>query len=169
MAIGVSYTPSSLVTTTLFRRSTFSTAGSGCSTYTQAVRFTLVDLDPGSLDTNQNSSICNNTIPNTISSGASGSQALSSIGTITYQWQKSINNASWTSIASATQEDYSAPSLLENTYLRRIAYSTIDSFVCSATTNAILISVHDEVRAGSILGDQIICEESIPTPLSLMG
>ena len=56
-----------------------------------------------------------------------------------------------------------------STYYRRIAFANTGSSHCSDTTNAILISVRNEINAGTLLGNQILCENDLPTTLSLSG
>ena len=163
------YTPVGLTQTTLFRRVIYFTSGSGCSSSTLPVEFVLLDVNPGSLDINQNRTICYGTAPPTISNGVTGVEASSTTGSITYQWQQSIDNSNWSNIASATFSSNSPPVLTVDTYYRRAAISTVGSNQCSDTTNAILISVNNDIVAGTLLGDQIICENDFPTTLSLSG
>ena len=163
------YTPVGLTQTTLFRRVIYFTSGSGCSSSTLPVEFVLLDVNPGSLDINQNRTICYGTAPPTISNGVTGVEASSTTGSITYQWQQSIDNSNWSNIASATFSSYSPPVLTVDTYYRRAAISTVGSNQCSDTTNAILISVNNDIVAGTLLGGQIICENDFPTTLSLSG
>ena len=61
--------------------------------------------------------------PSIVSSITGGipDDATTSMGTLTYQWEQSINGAAWTEITSATNVDYDPPSLIQTTWFRRIA------------------------------------------------
>ncbi len=83
-------TPGSVSVTTRFRRKTISSVGS-CTVFSNDHKVIINDIFPGSLDSSQNSTICYNSIPPTITYGVLGADALSSLGTVTYQWQKSTD------------------------------------------------------------------------------
>ena len=100
----------------MYRRATFSTAGSGCETFTPPIRFSFIDLDPGHLDAAQSKNICYNEIPALISNGSNGSEASSNAGSITYAWQESTDNINWRIIAGENQSSYAPPSLQTLTY-----------------------------------------------------
>lgn len=169
LEIKETFTPANLTTTTLFRRAIFSNVGSGCVSHTFPITFTYVDLDPGSLDNSQNTIICYNEVPAKITIGNSGAEATSNVGTISYAWQQSTDNVNWTVIAAADQSSYSPPALQKSTYFRRSAINRQGSYSCSKTTNPILISVYDELKAGTLLGNQTICQGGVPSPISLSG
>ena len=169
LAVSNNFSPSNLTTTTFFRRALYSTVGSGCVTNTQPVVFTFVDLNPGSLDNSQSTNICYNEVPATISNGTNGNEASSNVGTISYAWQQSNDNINWSLIAGANLSSFSPPALLQDTYYRRVAINRQGSYSCSSTTNAILISVYDEIDSGTLLGSQTICTGDLPSALSLSG
>ena len=58
-------------------------------------------------------------------------------GTITYQWQSSPDNATWTDISGATSATYAPDALIATTYYRRVATGTCGT----AETASILITV----------------------------
>ena len=169
LAVASDYTPAGLTQTTLFRRATFINSGSGCVSTTLPVEFVLLDINPGSLDVSQNRTICHGTAPPVLSNGATGAEAISVTGTTTYQWQQSLDNTNWSNIPLASSSSYAPPALTVSTYFRRAAITTSGSAQCSDTTNTLLISVYDEINAGTLLGDQILCENDLPTALSLSG
>ena len=169
LAVASGYTPAGLTQTTLFRRATFTNSGSGCVSTTLPVQFILLDVNPGSLDVSQNRTICHGTAPPVLSNGATGAEAISVTGTTTYQWQQSLDNTNWSNIPLATSSSYAPPALTVSTYFRRAAITTSGSAQCSDTTNTLLISVYAEINAGTLLGDQILCENDLPTALSLSG
>jgi len=53
-------------------------------------------------------------------------------GTISYQWQESADNSSWSDIMNATNQNYTTPALSGNMYYRRVATADI----CGASTSA---------------------------------
>ena len=82
---------------------------------------------------------------------------------------KSNDNINWSLIAGANLSSFSPPALLQDTYYRRVAINRQGSYSCSSTTNAILISVYDEIDSGKLLGSQTICTGDLPSALSLSG
>ncbi len=171
-ATGQTYTPSSLNTTTFFKRITNINGGgppASCTAESSVVRIDILDLDPGSLDNTLEQAYCYGTMPPTLSSSITAGvlqDAYSSVGTISYQWQESPNDGTWTDIPSATQNYYNPPSLIQTTFYRRVAISTTASIVCRDFTDSIRIEIIDELDAGTILpSNQDIC--SILTPADL--
>ncbi len=171
-ATGQTYTPSSLNTTTFFKRITNINGGgppASCTAESSIVRIDILDLDPGSLDNTLEQAYCYGTMPPTLSSSVTAGvlqDAYSSVGTISYQWQESPNDGTWTDIPSATQNYYNPPSLIQTTFYRRVAISTSASNVCRDFTDSIRIEIIDELNAGTILpSNQDIC--AILTPADL--
>lgn len=129
--------------TTRFRRKTYSAVGS-CTIFSNDIKVTLNDISPGSLDPTQSAIICFNSIPPMISNGATGEVAASSVGTITYQWQQSIDNSNWTDLTSGTLSHYTpTQAISQTTWFRRQGISTIGTLVCSNTTNAIRFLINE--------------------------
>ena len=78
--------------------------------------------------------ICNNT-----SHTFSLAVATGGTGTITYQWEQSTNNSTWTNaIGTSTSASYTTPNLTSNTYYRRKATTTIDGTI---TSNSALVTI----------------------------
>ena len=160
---------SSVTETTRFRRVTYSALGS-CTIMSNDLQVTFDDILPGSLDPSQDSAICYNSIPPLISNGATGIDATSSVGTITYQWQQSINNLIWTDLSSGNLSYYTPTQVItQTTWFRRQGISTTGTLTCSDTTNAIQFLVYDEIIPGNTTGDQTICEDDVPATLNLLG
>jgi len=61
-------------------------------------------------------------------------------GTLSYQWQSSINNGTWIDISGATSAGYNPPTLTATTYFRRRAKRSECDWVSS---NVILIAVNE--------------------------
>ena len=171
-ATNASYAPPSLLQTTYYRRSATNTAAdnASCALSTNIITITVDDLTSGVLDPSQNTTLCYNSIPPTIVSGSGGSDAQSSVGSITYQWEYSKDNTNWSTLVSATSSYYVPTQAVTQTHwFRRIAFSKKGSLVCSDTTNAIQFLVYDEIDPGSVTGSQIICEGDIPASMNLVG
>ena len=125
-------------------------------------RITVIDLDPGTLDPTQNQAYCFGAMPPTLVSSPTGglpADATSTNGTITYQWQMSIDNANWTNIASATNNFYNPPSLIQTTWYRRVARSSINAVdFCEDVTAAVEIEILPDLNEGFVLDDQVVCQ-----------
>ncbi|MBM3917794.1 MAG: right-handed parallel beta-helix repeat-containing protein, partial [Sphingomonadales bacterium] len=68
--------------------------------------------------------------------------AATGTGTLSYQWQSSTDNSTFTNISGATSTTYDVPSgLTTTTYYRRVATSTLSGSPCSANSNVITITV----------------------------
>jgi hypothetical protein len=146
--------PGPIMQTTWYRRIVYSTVnGSVCSSFNATpIVVTVNTINPGSIATDQTICSGGNPVPFT-SVNATGS------GTITYQWQSNTTGCggSWSNIASATSAIYDVPvGLITTTYYRRIAYSTLNSVVCSEISNCIVVYVNN-VTPGSVGSDQTLC------------
>lgn len=140
--------------TTWYRRIVFSTVnGTICSSFnTTPIVVTVNTINAGTIATDQ--TICSGGDP-----AAFTSVAATGAGTITYQWQSNTTGCggSWTNIASATAAIYNVPAgLVTTTYYRRIAYSTLNTVVCSEFSNCIVVYVNN-VSPGSVGTDQTLC------------
>jgi len=107
--------------------------------------------------TSGNQTICYNTNPSafTVLTAATGA------GTLTYQWQSSLNNSSFADIAGATTETFAPPVLSQTTYYRRIVTGTLNGLACQATGNVITVIVNN-IYEGVVAGDQTICSGGDP-------
>ncbi|MCR9254305.1 MAG: hypothetical protein NXI20_28085, partial [bacterium] len=147
------YTPPALTATTWYRRRVVD----NCATkYTTSVKFTVKNLNPGSIGNAQ--TLCYNGNPSALSNTGSAS---GNNGSVTYQWQISSNGSSgWTNISGATGTTYDPGSLTSNKWYRRRA---IDGCF-TKYTNTIKITVTN-LNAGSINGLQTICYNGDPSTL----
>ena len=160
------YQPPALLESQYYRRQTIGPGGlsSDCSALSSVTFIRVRDIDPGALDPNLNQTYCYGAIPPTlISSMTTGGIQMDAsddgAGTITYQWEMSVDNASWTSITSATNNFYNPPSLTQTTWFRRLARSSVSTDVfCQETTNSIRIEILPDLNAGFVLDDQSICQ-----------
>uniref|UniRef100_UPI0037C0B3B5 beta strand repeat-containing protein n=1 Tax=Flavobacterium sp. TaxID=239 RepID=UPI0037C0B3B5 len=84
-------------------------------------------------------------------------QAVAATGSnLTYQWQSSTDNITFTNITGATSVTYDAGTLTQTTWFRRITISTVNGKECYATSNTIQVNVNS-INPGSISGNQTIC------------
>ena len=160
------YQPPALLESQYYRRQTIGPGGltSDCSALSSVTFIRVRDIDPGALDPNLNQTYCYGAIPPTLISSMTGGGIQmdatdDGAGTITYQWEMSVDNASWTSIASATNNFYNPPSLTQTTWFRRLARSSVSTDVfCQETTNSIRIEILPDLNAGFVLDDQSVCQ-----------
>ena len=97
---------------TRFYRRVTNAAGGGppasCTEVSSITRITVIDLDPGTLDPTQNQAYCFGAMPPTLVSSPTGglpADATSTNGTITYQWQQSLDNINYSNISGATSQN----------------------------------------------------------------
>ncbi len=117
--------------------------------------------------------ICAGTDPAIIASAVDGTQG-SGNGTassITYQWQSSLDNATWVDIAGATSSTYDPSILTATTYYRRRTVVNFSNTPCSngivsGYTPSITITVIQNPSAGLINASQILCTTLDPAPFS---
>ena len=134
-------------------------------------------LDAGALDPSLNMSYCYGVDPPTIVSSITAGipdDASTSLGTLTYQWESSTNGAAWATITSATNVSYDPPSLVQTTWFRRVARSTISSIsFCEDVTDPVRIEILPSLNEGFVLDDQVICQivggGDLPNDLLLNG
>jgi hypothetical protein len=113
---------------------------------------------PGMIGDNQ--TIVFNNIPqkldvSTVATGGTGS--------FTYQWQKSIDNVTWTNITSANDPFYQPTATSQTTYFKRL---TTSGSCGTKETNIITITVTTEILVGTIGINQTICYEAAPALLT---
>ena len=177
-ATSSNYTSGPLTETHYFQRMTMAPGGAAsCSVVSSITQIEVIDIDPGALDPAQNLDYCYGVMPPTIISSTTGGipdNATSLMGTITYQWEKSTNLAIWTTIISATNNFYNPPSLIETTWFRRVATSTVNATdTCEAATDPIRIGILPDLNTGFVLDDQLVCQvitaADLPNSLELRG
>ncbi|HUX94383.1 MAG TPA: T9SS type A sorting domain-containing protein [Bacteroidales bacterium] len=118
------------------------------------------DFLPGSIGNDQ--TILFNTIPQKldVSTNATGGTGL-----FTYQWQKSIDNSTWTNITGANEPFYQSAAISQTTYFKRL---TTSGSCGTLETNKITITVTTEVLVGTIGIDQTICYLAAPALLTTL-
>ena len=133
-----------------------------CSATSNILHITINNVTAGIIAADQ--TICSNTVPGafTVTVVETGS------GTLTYQWQSSINSGGvWTNIGvNGTLATYAPLALTVETWYRRIVISTLNLKACTATSNIVKIFINN-VTAGVIAADQTICNGGDPAPLTI--
>jgi gliding motility-associated-like protein len=152
---GETLAPSGLTATTFFRRRV--TSGP-CAALSNTVVVTILPaLTAGSIAADQ--TLCAGSTPNPLISNA---PAASGTGTITYLWELSTDNSTWTSTG-ATGPTYAPDARSATTYYRRRASSGSCGPVFS---NVVTITVTPALLAGTIGTDQTVCAGSTAAPLT---
>ena len=163
---GPSFTPPTLTSTaTLYYRRVTKANGGGpnCEEVSDVHTININDTDPGIIDVNSVRTYCYGTNPPSINST---SEAVSSFGATSYQWQKRTTGL-WTDITSATGNSYDPSPLTETTIFKRIVSSTRSGTTCLASTNEVRITILPELDSGTVLANQNICEDTQPLDITL--
>lgn len=156
-ATSATYDPSSISSTTLYRRVYTNSCGSANSnTVTLTVYSTL---SAGTIGSNQ--TVCNGGDPASItfSTAASGGNA-----PYTYQWQSSPDNATWADISGATSNSYDHPNGL--TSIKYVRVKVTDACGTITYANVITLNVYSALSGGTIASAQTICSGSTPSTLT---
>ncbi|MFM7022772.1 MAG: gliding motility-associated C-terminal domain-containing protein [Flavobacteriales bacterium] len=109
--------------------------------------------NPGVIAANQ--SICYNSTPAAFTSttAASGGN-----GTYTYQWQSSTDSTLWTDIVGADLATYTAGTLTDTTWFRRM----VTSGGAPVYTAPVKVTVYAPLTAGTVAANQYICYNTVP-------
>jgi hypothetical protein len=160
------YDEGTLTADAQYRRITTSTLNSvTCTATSNVLTVTVNNLTVGSIAANQ--TICSGDDPALFTSASDGIGD----GTITYRWEKSINNwSSSNTIVGATDATYDAPSgLTVTTKYRRYSVSTLNTVACeSAATNAVTVTVNP-LPTASISGTTAVCKDATAPNVTFTG
>ncbi|HEX2919615.1 MAG TPA: PKD domain-containing protein, partial [Bacteroidales bacterium] len=155
-ANSATYNPGPLATTTWYRRLVTSTLNTLPCTEASAndVKITINNVDPGTIGSPQ--TICEGSAPALLSGTVPTGD-----GTLTYQWQSSIDNIAYTNITGATSATYLSGSLTQDTWFRRQVTSTLNGVSCGETSPEVKITVIN-FNPGSIAATQTVCPGEVP-------
>ncbi len=144
--------PGALTEDTWFRLEVTSNIGAtnSCPKYTNEIRITVNNFDPGVIGTDQ--VICANTAASTIGS----TTAASGDGVFTYMWYSSTDNITFASTG-ITTESYTPGVLANDMWYYRSVTSTLNGTACTEDNLPVYIQVNN-VDAGTITGTATICE-----------
>jgi hypothetical protein len=135
--------------------------GVSCSANSNTITITVNSVTAGTIASNQ--TICSGGSPAIFTSSSAGLGS----GILSYQWQSSSNNISWSDISGATAATYTAPGPITNTtYYRRVRISALNGVICTANSNTLTVTVN-QISAGVIGADQTICSGGTPADLTL--
>ncbi|MFZ4521893.1 MAG: PKD domain-containing protein, partial [Bacteroidales bacterium] len=162
---GQNYTTDPITADTWYRRVVTSTltvapqAAKACSKISPPVLITVNNF------TTVNTIEPAQTICETNTASLTGN-AVTADGTVTYQWQSSPTNSSYTNVTGATNQNYTTTALLVDTWFQRIATTTLvvpgnSSKSCDLISTPVKITVNNMVP-GIIAASQTICESAIP-------
>ena len=157
------YAPGNLTEDTWFKRLTKVECAAGWSSAeSNVVKVTVNNLTPGSIAGAQ--TICYGGDPVAFTSGGDGTAE----GDITYRWEYNTNIATpnWSTIADATSTTYNSVTLFVTTQFHRVIISTLSGVPCEAASDAVTVTVNDEVAAGTIGTNQVICYNTAPALLT---
>ncbi|MFM7595353.1 MAG: PKD-like domain-containing protein [Flavobacteriales bacterium] len=152
---GTSYDPPPLNANTWYQLITTSSLNNvTCNATTPTILITVVTLNVGSIATNQ--TICVGGDPAAFTSVVATSNNGASIG---YQWQSSLDNATWANIIGATAATYDPPVQNDTIWYRRLVTASLGGVViCSGVSNVLMITViNDPVITNPPLATQSIC------------
>jgi len=157
-ATGETFAPGPLTTTTFFRRR--ATSGTACApVFSNVVTITVTPaLTAGTIAANQN--VCPGATPALLTSAT---PTTGGTGTFAYQWESSLDNATWTAIVGATSESFAPGPLTVTTFFRR----RVSSGPCGPEFSpSVTLTVLPALTAGSIAANQDICAGATPSPFS---
>jgi len=159
-ATSATYDPSVTTVPTWYRRKAISTLnGLSCDATGNFIEITINTVSPGTISGDQTICVGGNPAAFT-TTNATGS------GTISYQWQSSVDNATFTNISGATSATYDAPSISQTTYYKRVAKSTFNTVQCTQESNVITVSVIPlPVVTTQPQASQTVCQDTAPTSL----
>ncbi|NBW30877.1 MAG: hypothetical protein EBR35_06445, partial [Flavobacteriales bacterium] len=161
---GLSYDPPVLTVNTWYKVIVTSTLnGLPCSANSNVVLISVYIFSPGSIGNNQ--TICTGGDPNPFTATPG-----SSTGTIilTYQWQLSLDNISWSNILNATSTNYDPGVLSTTTFFRRVVIATFSgTAICQDYSNVLSITVVPDPIINIQSPDQSLCIGGIPSAISL--
>jgi PKD repeat protein len=145
------YNTSALIADTWYRRIATSTLNLViCSNTSNTVKVTVNNLTAGTIGADI--TICENQ-----TTALSGSAPSVIDGSISYQWQSSTDGILFTDISLATSQNYTTIPLSFDIWFRRIATSSLNTVLCSSTSNIVKVTVNN-LNAGTISSDITICE-----------
>jgi hypothetical protein len=127
---------------TFYRRvATGTINGVSCSAISNSITVFVNEVTASVIAGNQ--TVCSTDDP----AAFSVSTIATGTGTITYQWQNSIDNTTWSNILGGTSATYNPPILSQTTWYRVIVSSTLNGVSCTELSNELVINVTSFVDA----------------------
>ncbi len=154
--------PTGLTTTTYYRCITTSTLNTVvCSATSNVIIVTINAVTPGTIAAAQ--TICSGGDPANLTFTVPSTGA----GTLFYQWQTAtdVSFSSPTNVGTDLNSYNPPTGLTTTTYYRCITTSTLNTVVCSATSNVIIVTIN-AVTPGTITAPQTLCNGGDPAILT---
>ena len=149
--------PPGQAVTTYFRRLIVGVEnGLICSDMTNTLTVTVNAVTAGTISSDQNYCVVTDPLAFTEVTGGTGTA-------LTYQWQTSADNNSFTNVSGQNAATYDVPSVLtQTTYYRRVATGTLNSVPCAAMSNSLTVVINP-VGPGAIGGiESVVCNGGDP-------
>jgi hypothetical protein len=154
------FQPGLLIDTTYFK--SVQTSGSGCGTGETNSKEIIVFPSVVPANAIGGQSICDNTIPDTLSRSSSASGGGND--GFAYQWQVSSDDLIWTNIFGETDSLYISNPLTSSKFFR---LKTVSNFGCGPKySSSEFVEVYDLFQPGEIGSNQLICYNTIPNKFS---
>lgn len=158
---------SGIAETTYFRREVTRTTGTNeCATFSTPTLVSLLSLSPGEIGASQ--TVCGDANVATITSTFDPV----SNGTVSYEWETSLDGNTWATVAGANQSTYTPPITDDLTRLfRRKTNSALNGISCEQTTEAVVVYVNrfdnEDIHEVQLTGSGTICNGGDPTPFNV--
>jgi hypothetical protein len=147
--------------TTYYRVNVISTLnGVACIATSNTITITVNSIISGTIGDNQTFCLNGDAVPIIFNSPSIGS------GFLTYQWQNSMDNVTWSALVGETTTNYDPPLLATSMYYNVIVNSYLNSVNCTSLSNVVTVFMNNP-NGGIIGSDQTICSGSIPTIFSV--
>lgn len=161
-AMSISYQPAYINQSTKYRRIvTTDVLGCVSSPSNEVTKNVYPALTSGSIGSNQD--VCYNITPEVIGETTAPTGG-SSYPNYSYQWFSSADNINWNPISGATSKTYQPSFTLGYNYFKR---KTIDASCGELYTNSIQIHGYNDLAAGTIGSDQLLCYNATPSLLTV--
>lgn len=158
---GTTYDPPTVTADIWYRRQSTSSLNSvDCVKYSNILKFDYGNSVIGGT-ASSNQIVCLNASVSTLT--VSGATAT---GTLSYQWESSSNNLSWSTISGETGPSFTPSSTSTGTtYYRRTTTLSSDGQSCSNSSTSVSVEVI-KLIAGTIAANQTVCYGDTPNPIT---
>jgi gliding motility-associated-like protein len=148
-ALSKDFDPPAITATTYYRRSILTSVCAAPNTSNVVTITFIPHLSDNTIVAPSESSFCNAGNPSLIRG-----YAPQAIGSISYQWQQSTDNVTFTDISGANAKDYDPPSVSVTTYYRRL----VTNLPCNIRTpgNTVTITINP-LPIATVSAEQTIC------------
>ena len=144
------------------------TLSSGCTVSTTTITLTANEIINSGTISPVTQNICYNSTPTLLSNIVTPTVSSGS-ASITYEWQSSTDNITFSTIGSENNLNYQPPRLLQTTFFKRIVKSELNNHLCIDESNTIQVNVAPQLFGGNILpaGVENLCFGLLVQPATL--